>query len=367
MQPCTTFGVSKALQRIQELYNDGDAAFFANIGSLVEPLDRTQYQKKLKRYPADIGAHNSQQMESKAVHARSSKKAKGVLARIIEALTHQKNPYATAGFSMHGIQSIFDGKYPAAIVGRNGVIELKDQFSHVQYMEKLLASKSQHGFAETFSYLLNRSIVDSANLVGVLETAPKPKKFTSAINNVERELQNVASVILARAHGGRDKEREVFFVSANGFDSHFESMVPGSGCYQKTAEIDGAIKKFEEEMKAEGIWDDIVIVSSSDFGRKLKGNGGGTDHGWAGHSFIAGGSIRGKQILGKYPSRLDDSSEQNVFNSGGRFIPTTPWESLWGPVARWFGVDEDQMMDVLPNAGNFPENVLFEKDVLFEK
>jgi uncharacterized protein (DUF1501 family) len=46
-------------------------------------------------------------------------------------------------------------------------------------------------------------------------------------------------------------------------------------------------------MKSEGICDDVVIVSSSDFGRKLKSNSCGADHGWGGHSFIAGGSVKG--------------------------------------------------------------------------
>ena len=57
--------------------------------------------------------------------------------------------------------------------------------------------------------------------------------------------------------------------------------------------IKNYVQKFEAEMNSEGICDDVVIGSSSDFGRKLKSNSCGADHGWGGHFFIAGGSVKG--------------------------------------------------------------------------
>ena len=88
-------------------------------------------------------------------------------------------------------------------------------------------------------------------------------------------------------------------------------------------------------------------------------NGGGTDHAWGGNSFIAGGNVKGGQILGTFPDRLDDSHHQNIFNSGGRFIPTTSLEAVWSPIAEWFGVASSKMNDVLPNAQNFPSDHMF--------
>lgn len=71
--------------------------------------------------------------------------------------------------------------------------------------------------------------------------------------------------------------------------------------------------------------------------------------------------------LGEYPSRLDESSNQNMFNSGGRFIPTTSWEAVWSPIAQWFGVEDSKMADVFPNAANFPSGEIFPKEALFKK
>ena len=38
----------------------------------------------------------------------------------------------------------------------------------------------------------------------------------------------------------------------------------------------------------------------------------------------------------------------------GVFIPTMPWEGMWFGMAQWFGVSEDRLADVVPNAANFP-------------
>jgi uncharacterized protein (DUF1501 family) len=39
--------------------------------------------------------------------------------------------------------------------------------------------------------------------------------------------------------------------------------------YGRLQEVDRAVSKFEQEMKAANLWDDVLVVSSSDFGRKL--------------------------------------------------------------------------------------------------
>ena len=129
------------------------------------------------------------------------------------------------------------------------------------------------------------------------------------------------------------------------------------------------------------------------------GNSGGTDHGWGGHNFIAGGAVKGRlwlclldlcsmltcmflqrccccvvfsvfctggQILGNYPSRLDESNPQNIYNSGGRFIPTTSWEAVWKPIAEWFGVLPEEIPHVLPNLDHFPLEHIITQNDMFE-
>ena len=84
----------------------------------------------------------------------------------------------------------------------------------------------------------------------------------------------------------------------------------------------------------------------------------------AGNHFILGGGVKGQQIVGQFPERLDDESPINI-RKGGRVIPTTSWESVWNAVATWFGVAPGKMDQVLPNRKNFPASQLLTKEQLF--
>ena len=229
----------------------------------------------------------------------------------------------------------------------------------------MVASESRSPFAETHSHLLNRSITETDELAEFLNQAPPLTQSWNGVNTgIGRQMKNVARMISARNF--TESEREVFYVEQGGFDSHFQALKPGTTVYDRLKEFDDAIKVFEAEMKAQGLWDDVVIVSSSDFGRKLVANGEGTDHAWGGHHFIVGGSVKGGQILGKYPSRLDESNEQNIYDSNGRFIPTSGWEAIWRPVAEWFGVKEEKLSEIVPGAANFPSDHMFPVSEVFE-
>ena len=51
--------------------------------------------------------------------------------------------------------------------------------------------------------------------------------------------------------------------------------------------VNVGLKSFVAELKAQEVWDDVVVVAMSDFGRKLTPNGLGTDHAWGGMSEYA--------------------------------------------------------------------------------
>ena len=74
-------------------------------------------------------------------------------------------------------------------------------------------------------------------------------------------------------------QRSAFVTSIGGFDTHndYREQVD-----ERFATIDTGLKNFVTEMKAQGIWDNVVIMAMSDFGRKLVPNGRGTDHAWGG-------------------------------------------------------------------------------------
>ena len=119
-------------------------------------------------------------------------------------------------------------------------------------------------------------------------------------------LKQVATVIKARSVLG--SERDVFFLRMGGFDTHKDIHTTVSS---KFGQIDTDLKAFEDEMVIQGVWDNVALLAASDFGRALRSNGGGTDHAWAGHTFMVGGALDGGKFHGPYPASLAEDAPLN--------------------------------------------------------
>ena len=80
---------------------------------------------------------------------------------------------------------------------------------------------------------------------------------------------------------------------------------------------------------------------------------------------MMGGGIKGGEILGDFPERLDPKhNDLDVGN--GRILPTRPWEAVWKAVAQWMDVEPCLQEFVVPNAKWFADNQLFSCDQLFD-
>jgi cullin-associated NEDD8-dissociated protein 1 len=79
-QPCDTFGINPALPLMQELYEDGDAAFIANVGVLVEPMTLDEWHAESKQRPPNL--YESERSECRsASEASAGARAKRVQER----------------------------------------------------------------------------------------------------------------------------------------------------------------------------------------------------------------------------------------------------------------------------------------------
>ena len=343
----------------------------ANVGNLVEPIaDRNEFDAKTKRRPSSLYAHNVQQSHSESVNAGAFK-TKGVIGRMVEALSSQSNPYRVASYSLSGNRKITEGARPATILSAGSGAarwtgyridpELQRQFID-------LVGKQEEGiFAETHSSSFEAAVNASEALGAILDSVTIDTTFTKHAtvpagegDKITEQLSQVAKVIKSRADRG-NAERDIFLVRMTGWDTHNSNHNKVQELFQY---VDHALGLFETEMNAQGLWNSVALVEMSEFGRTLRSNGKGTDHAWAGNVFFLGGAVNGGQILGQYPSRVDDEGPLNV-RSGGRLIPTTSWEMLWNGIALWFGVDSTRMSEVLPGMNNFPAASLFSSQTMF--
>ncbi len=354
-QPCRKFGVHPAMPQLKQLYTDKDAMFVANIGAMVEPITKDEYNKKTKRVPPSLFAHNIMQRSVQNVYAQDIS-SEGILGRITDAVVTNAVPYKSAIYSFAGKTKMVQGSTPADFLSpTGGVIQMRDLTRIRNGLNNLTQYVSESIFAETYSDALFNSLLKSESLGSMLSKANLSTTFGNS--GAEQQFAQVAKLI--KMLPVQEKvERAVFFTQTGGFDTHNTfDLAP------TLSPIDTALGKFAQEMKAQGRWDDVVVISASDFARTLASNGKGTDHAWGGNHFVAGGKVNGGRILGQYPATLTDEGELSL--GRGRLIPTTPFEAVWKGIAEWFGVTPAQMAEVLPNAANFPASQLFNATQMF--
>lgn len=94
---------------------------------------------------------------------------------------------------------------------------------------------------------------------------------------------------------------KIYYTSLNGFDTHDNQLTIHKN---KLTELNDAVFSFYTELKQANVLQNVTIVVFSEFGRRVKDNGNGTDHGTAAPMFIIGGDNKGK-VIGKNPNLSD--------------------------------------------------------------
>ena len=214
---------------------------------------------------------------------------------------------------------------------------------------------SESGFVETWSEKLEGAVAKNILHNSVMKNINLATNFGSTV--VGKQLETVATLIRANTETFQD-DITAYFVNLGGLDSHGDNTQFAT----RMIDVDNGLQKSKAEMEAQGQWDNVIIVQASEFGRSLTSNGKGTDHGWGGNYLLAGGSIRGGQILGEYPKDMTKNGKDML--SRGRVLPSTSWESVWNAIGQFMGVDDFEMNSVLPLRDNFDN--LFDLEDVFD-
>ena len=141
--------------------------------------------------------------------------------------------------------------------------------------------------------------------------------------------------------------RQVFMVSMGGFDSHNNQMRDQPSLMARVAH---SIDYFMAALTSQGLQNNALLFTASDFGRTLTSNGDGSDHGWGSHHFVVGGGVKGRQILGRFPTTALGTADDI---GSGRLLPSTAVTQMAAQMAGWMGLSATELPYVLPNVGNF--------------
>lgn len=158
-------------------------------------------------------------------------------------------------------------------------------------------------------------VIDAlANNKGVDVAFPKSK--------FGKQLEQTANLITSGLGAN------IFKVELNGFDTHRGQERKHANLLKQLSQ---GLDAFSKTMQKSGNWDNTLIMTYSEFGRRVAENkSGGTDHGTAAAQMVMGGRVRGG-LHGTAPrlDRLDDN---------GDLIYTSDFRSLYHTVAtQWLG------------------------------
>mmetsp|Transcript_87322 Transcript_87322/g.137858 ORF Transcript_87322/g.137858 Transcript_87322/m.137858 type:complete len:522 (+) Transcript_87322:2-1567(+) len=345
-QVCAKFGIHQRLPILQELYNLGQAAFVSNIGALVEPTDKYNFKTGARRC-VGLFSHSDQVNAGQTLQCQvGGTSPKGVGGRLGDALA---GSHTVTSFSIAGTSTWSQGfQTHTEIIDKSDGATQFTEYQDFKYVIGNITSKVHRNvYAEEFSQQFREFIASSEELGGILNSAVLRTAFATT-SKLGDQLKQVAKLISVR--NLRKAERDFFYVTIGGFDSHSNVAQILTDNF---AEIDGALRAFVTELKADpdGAFDKVVIFSQSDFGRTLTSNGPGTDHGWAGNHFVIGGKLDGGKIFNEFPTSFAEGNDQDA--GRGRLIPKFPWESVMVPIAEWMGVETAKLNEVFPNLGNF--------------
>jgi len=135
---------------------------------------------------------------------------------------------------------------------------------------------------------------------------------------------------------------KIFYVTTGGFDTHSQQNQNGAGTYNGLmGTLNDGLIAFYTDLKNQGLLEDTLVLSFSEFGRRITENGsGGTDHGAATVMLAMGGRVNGG-LYGTAPNlNNNDAANPTLENTGADVHYETDFRSVYARVIdQWLGAN----------------------------
>ena len=349
------FAFHPALTTFKTLWDQGKLAVAANVGPLVVPTTKTQYNNRTVPLPPKLFSHNDQQSAWQADEPLGEGAALGWGGRIGDMIASQNSTALFTCISASGNAVYLAGTNVLQYqVSSGGAVSISgitgNLFSSATAAGNFrsLLTRSNAGtnlFEDELGVITGRSITANDLLRTALPAASTLVPAIPANNGLAPQLSIVARIIAARTT--LNTARQVFFVSLGGFDHHDNLLVQHA---DRMTQVNAAVNAFYAWLTQLGVQDQVTLFTASDFGRTLTSNSDGSDHGWGSHHFVIGGSVLGKEVYGSF---IPTTFGTAVDVGQGNMIPGIAVDQYAATFARWLGVSDTDVPTILPNVGNF--------------
>ncbi len=270
-------GLNPALLAFKDLYNDGSLGILNNVG-----------------YPNPDRSHFRSMDIWQTASASNEYTSTGWIGRYLDAQCKGCDK-PTQALEIDDILSL-------ALKGQdmNG-LAFKDprklySSSNEKYFKDLDASH-QHGEATAdYLYKTMSETLSSADYI-FQQSKLYPSAEIYPATSLGKDLKTIASLIMS------DINTKVYYVSLGSFDTHVNQEQQQKRLF---TELNDAVKAFTTDLKKNNRFQDVLMMTFSEFGRRVSQNAsGGTDHGTANNMFFISGGLKEKGVLNAMPNLAD--------------------------------------------------------------
>jgi uncharacterized protein (DUF1501 family) len=191
-------------------------------------------------------------------------------------------------------------------------------------------NKEHQSSEETVDYLYKTmsETLSSADYI-YKQSQLHPTSGSYPATELGKNLKTIASLIMS------DINTKVYYVSLGSFDTHINQEAQQKRLF---TELNDAVKAFTADMKKNNRFDDVLMMTFSEFGRRVSQNASnGTDHGTANNMFFIGGGLKQKGMLNELP----DLSDLN----DGDLKHKVDFKNVYATVLnKWLGSDDKKIL-----------------------
>ncbi|MCK8480267.1 DUF1501 domain-containing protein [Psychroserpens algicola] len=304
-------GFHNSLLPLKTLYDAGQLTIINNVGY---PNPNRSHFRATDIWQTGSGAHQYIQT--------------GWIGRYLDA--YGNKPYNAIEID-DSLSLALKGKQTHGIATTNP--EVLFRTSQDPYFKNVLKHyKDEHLSEHNLGYLYKTMISAESSATYIFEkhkTASSTQEYPK--NTFANQLKTTSRLISSGI------ETKVFYASLGGFDTHAGQLNSQSRLLKIYAD---SIQAFVKDLKQQGTFNDTLILTFSEFGRRVKQNAAnGTDHGAASNLFVIGNQL-------KTPGFYNELASLSDLDSNGDLKYTVDFRSVYATVLdKWLAVEDDAILN----------------------
>jgi len=307
------YGFAPYLAPLKKFWDDGNLALMHGVGYLDSPRSHFRSMDIWHTCEADkVGTE-------------------GWLGRVARNIDPNKeNVVTTVSFGPCLFRALSVPGVPVACVA--GPLEkygflpnIQEREQRLQVLERFARMYKPEPGSGVMEYLGTTGL-DSLKGADILKVAPQNYKSTVQYpdSSIARKLKGIAQVHFA------DLGTRIFYCDHASFDTHAGQAPLHASLWTQVTE---GLEAFMADLREHNASDNVIILMFSEFGRRVRDNGSGTDHGAAGVTFVIGDKVKGGHY-GEYPSLKAEKLVQGDLN------PSMDFRSIYSTILdKWMGMD----------------------------